>query len=174
GARLRSFARGAERPAAGDMLEHDPAAAFRIALPHEAERCLDALGIVVGCICELLHRQRRRGDDEQRLQRAGELVERITGDQAERSVHAVVLSSSSRLSFPARAILIGANGAGCSIVISPERRSSSSARNATACSIRGSSLTSWSKSKRERRRSTERNRSRNCVTGGKRSAMCAR
>ena len=70
-------------------------------------------------------------------------------------------------------ILIGANGAAWSIEISPERRSSSSARNATACSTRESSPTSASKSNRVRRRSTARNRSRNCATGGKRSAMCA-
>src|SRR5690348_5437078 len=57
--------------------------------------------------------------------------------------------------------------------ISPPRRNSSNARKATACSIRDSSPTSWSKSNRERLCKTERNRSRNCTTGGKRSAMCA-
>src|SRR4029077_16667023 len=50
---------------------------------------------------------------------------------------------------------------------------SSTARKADACSSRVSSATSASKSKRDRRRSTDRKRSRNCETGGKRSAMCA-
>src|SRR5437868_12437813 len=69
---------------------------------------------------------------------------------------------------------IGANGAACSMASSPARRSSSSARNADACSSRVSSATSVSKSNLVRRRRSERNRSRNCATGGKRNAMCDR
>src|SRR5207248_5492070 len=70
-------------------------------------------------------------------------------DQAERTVHPTVLSSRSADSCPVAPflggpILIGANGADCSIVISPARRRSSSARNATACSMRESSPTSRS------------------------------
>src|SRR5690242_6847754 len=60
------------------------------------------------------------------------------------------------------------------MVISSERRSSSKARKATACSARDSPSSSESKSKRERRRSSARKRSRNCATGGNRSAMWLR
>ena len=87
------------------MLEHDPAAPLPVALAHEPERSLDALRIVRRRLGELLRRQRRRGDDEQRLDRLGQLVERIGGNQAERSVHESSLSTS------AREILMGANGA---------------------------------------------------------------
>ena len=52
------LAGGAERPAAGDVLEHDPAAALGIALAYEPERRLDALCVVVSGLGELLHRQR--------------------------------------------------------------------------------------------------------------------
>ena len=52
-------------------------------------------------------------------------------------------------------------------------RSSSSARKATATSMREKPATSWSKSSRMRRASSDRQRSRNCATGGNRSAMCA-
>ena len=71
-ARVRRLARGAERPAAGDLLEDDAAPALAVALPEEAERGLDALR----------RRPRRprtappptaaRRDDEQRLERARE------------------------------------------------------------------------------------------------------
>ena len=64
--------------------------------------------------------------------RARELVDRICGDQAERAIHSRFLSSS------VRETLIGANGAACSSEISPALRSSSSARKATAWSMRGS------------------------------------
>ena len=57
--------------------------------------------------------------------------------------------------------------------ISPALRSSSRARNATACSTRVSWCTSVSKSKRVRRASGALNRPRNCSTGGKRSSRCA-
>src|SRR5262249_59757526 len=112
---------------------------------------------------ELLGRERRRGDDEQRLERPREPVEGIGRDQAERTVHAVLLSTA------ARAILIGANGAAWLISISPCLRSSSSARNATATSVRGRPPTSWSKSNTRRRPSSARKRSTKSETGGKRS-----
>ena len=104
-ARLRRLARRPERPAARDMLQHDPAAPLGVALAHEPERRLDPLHVVVRGLRELLDRQRRRRDDEQRLERAGELVERILCDQAERTVHEASLSTS------VCEILIGANGA---------------------------------------------------------------
>ena len=66
----------------------------------------------------------------------------------------------------------GANGTACESAISPVLRSSSSATKATACSTRERPPTSPSKSNTRRRRSTARKRSRNCDTGGKRSAMC--
>src|SRR5205814_1569268 len=140
---------------------------LRVPLAHEPERCLDPLDVVVGGLRELLDGQGGGRDDEQRLERTGDLVERILCDQAERTVHEASLSTSFC------EILIGAKGAAWSILISPDRRRSSKARNATACSIRESSPTSWSKSKRDRRRRTARNRSTNCDTGGKRNAMWA-
>ena len=88
-ARLRRLARRAERPAAGDVLEHDAAAALAVALARRARapsrrarrrRPRPSASSVDG--------ERRGGDDEQRLDRAGELVERVRCDQAERSVHA--------------------------------------------------------------------------------------
>ena len=149
------------------MLEHDPAAALAVAVGEQAERELDPLGVVVRRLGELVDRERRGGDDEQRLDRPGELVDRVRGDQAERAIH-------SASSFCVWAeTLIGANGAACSSAISPVLRSSSSARKATAWSTRESEPTSASKSKRRRRRRTARKRSRNCETGGKRSDMCA-
>ena len=57
---------------------------------------------------ELVGRERRGRDDEQRLERARELVDRICGDQAERAIHSRFLSSS------VRETLIGPNGAACS------------------------------------------------------------
>ena len=56
--------------------------------------------------------------------------------------------------------------------ISPALRSSSNASSATACSTRDRPSTSLSKSKTRRSERSPRNRSRNCDTGGKRSAMC--
>ena len=75
-ARLGRLARGAERPAAGDVLEHDPAAALGVALAEQPQRGLDALRVVVGGLGELVDRQRLRGDDEQRLEGARQPVER--------------------------------------------------------------------------------------------------
>src|SRR5205085_3054991 len=127
-----------------------------------------ALGVVVRGVRQLLHRERRGGHHEQGLDGLGQLVERVARDQAERTVHEASLSTS------VREILIGAKGCAWSIETSPVRRSSRSARNATACSTRERPVISCSKSIRERRLSTERNRSRNWPTGGERSAMCAR
>ena len=76
----------------------------------------------------------------------------LAGDQAERAVHCSILPSSvSKRGSSAREILIGANGAACEIEISPSLRSSSRARNATACSTRERPFISASKSKRRRR-----------------------
>ena len=74
------------------MLEHDPASPLGKALAHEAQRVLDPPRVVVCGFGKLLDRERRGGDDEQRLDRPGEPVERITvlkaaSDQAERTVH---------------------------------------------------------------------------------------
>ena len=94
-----------KREPAGDLLEHDPAPTLAETLPEESEGGLHALGIVLGRLGELGHRERRGGDDEQRLDGAREVVDGVGRDQAERAVHVVILSSS------AREILIGANGA---------------------------------------------------------------
>src|ERR671912_507110 len=125
-ARLGRLACRAEGVAAGHLLEHDPAAALAVAVCEQAERELDPLGVVGGRIGEIADRQRRGRDDEQRLDRAGELVDRIRGDQAERAIHSAVLSVSGRET------LIRAKGAACSRAISPALRSSSRARKATA------------------------------------------
>src|SRR5207253_9736985 len=113
--------------------------------------------------------ERLRVNHEQRLDGARQLGggRHLGRDQAERTVQERLLSAS------AREILIGANGAAWAIATSFCFRSSSSARNATAISMRDRPSTSWSKSKRARRRSSERHRSRNCATGGKRRAIWA-
>src|SRR5947207_12254216 len=185
----------AKRPAARDVLEHDPASLLGKALAHEAQRVLDPPRVVVCGFGKLLDGERRRSDDEQRLDRPCEPVEWISRDQAERTVHAAVLTSRSLFSCASgaggaavfwpgvagsagdasslsRLTRIGANGAACSIASSPARRSSSTARKADACSSRVISPTSASKSNFERRLRSARNRSRNCETGGKRRAMC--
>ena len=89
---LGGLARAAEGVAAGDVLQHDPAAPLAVAIGEQPERKLDPLGVVRGRVGELLDRQRRRGDHEQRLERPGELVDRVCGDQAERTIHSAVLS----------------------------------------------------------------------------------
>ena len=73
---LRRLARGAEGVSAGDVLEDDPAAALREALAEQLKRVLDALDVVVGRDGQVLRRQGLRGDDEQRLDRARELLDR--------------------------------------------------------------------------------------------------
>ena len=73
-ARLRRLARRAERPAARDVLEHDAAAALAVALADEPERRLDALGVVVRGLRELLRRTaapRRRRAAPRSCGRAG-------------------------------------------------------------------------------------------------------
>src|SRR5262249_60966712 len=111
---------------------------------------------------ELFRRQRLRGDDEQGLDGPRELRRRrdVDRDQAEWA-GGVEMLHERLLSASAREILIGANGAGWASAISFCFRSSRRARNATAISIRERSATSWSKSSRVRRRSSERHRSRN-------------
>ena len=68
------------------MLEHDAAAAFAVALAKQGQRQLDALAVILGRLDQFLEREGLRRDDEQRLHRAGELVDRGRGDQAERAV----------------------------------------------------------------------------------------
>ena len=116
---------------------------------------------------ELVHGQRLRRDDEQRLDRAGELVDGLAGIRRS--------GRSMRPPFARRGreILIGANGAAWASTISPCLRSSSSARNATALSARDSPTTSWSKSNRRRRREQRAPALEEPRDRGKRSAMCA-
>src|SRR5262245_10712017 len=148
---LRRFTRRAERPAAGDVLEHDAAPALAVPLPEQAQGRLDPLHVVTGRFGELVRRERLRRHDEQRLDRPCQRVERVRLDQAERALHTATSSTAT-----SRDTRIGANGAACSSETSPARRNSSSARKATACSTRDKPATSWSKSKRARRPSTAR------------------
>jgi len=78
--RLRRLARRAERPAAGNALQHDPAAPFPEALAQQPECHLYALPVLAGRLRQLLDRQGLRGDDQQRLERAREPVERVRRD----------------------------------------------------------------------------------------------
>jgi len=100
----------------------------------QLQRVLDGHGVGLGRGLELSERERLRGDDEQRLECARQLCSRrhLGGDQAERTFQERLLSAS------AREILIGANGAAWAIAISFCLRSSRSAMNATATSIRPS------------------------------------
>ena len=91
--RLRGLTRGAERPAARDLLEHDPAPSFAIALAEQAQRGLDSLNLVAHGLGELGDPEWLRRDDEQRLDRPRERVDRIRRDQAERALHASTSSS---------------------------------------------------------------------------------
>src|SRR5206468_11869839 len=136
-----------ERPAAGDLLQHDPAPSLPVALAQQAQRGLDAFGRFLRSLSQLFRRERRRGHHEQRLDDPGQRVERVGGDQAERTFHERLLSTS------ARAILIGAKGAAWPMAISPCLRSSSSARNATVISTRDMPSISESKSNTRRRES---------------------
>src|SRR5262249_8344236 len=166
---------------AGDLLQNDAAPPLRVVLAEEVKRALHPLRGVVSRRRQIVHGKRLRGDDEQRLQGSGQRLEgprigswraggfadgacRRRRDQAERTFH-VRSPSSLRDSTPSsqRPIRIGAKGAACSMVPSPARRSSRTARNATACSTRESPSTSRSKSSRRRRRNSARNRSTNCV-----------
>ena len=74
-------------------------------------RGVAADGVVVSGGRELRERQRLRRDDEQCLERARELVERVRRDQAERTFHASPLSRQGGASLVTR---IGANGVACS------------------------------------------------------------
>src|SRR5829696_2580504 len=144
-ARLRRVASGAEGVTAGDVLEHDAAASLAVTLAQQRKCRLHPLGLVLDRRRKLLDAQWLGRDDEQRLDRVGEAVDRIGRDQAERSVDVALLSRPAEVSSPARDTRIGANGADCEIVTSLRLRSSSNARK----------------------------RSRKTDTGGKRSAMCA-
>src|SRR5256886_1104460 len=166
-----SVARGTEGPAAGDLLEHDSAPALAVALAEQPQCRLDPLRVVVRRHSQIVDRQRLRGDDEQRLDDAREAVDRIGADQAERAIHCEP-SPSFAVTERIPRTRMSANEDACSSETSPALRSSSIARKATAASTRESPTTSDSKSNRRRRRNTARNRSRNCDTGGKRSAMC--
>src|SRR5262245_23044838 len=163
--RVRGVAARPEGVPACDLLEHDAAPPLAVALAKKTERGLDALRVILGRLAQLVERERRRCDDEQRLDRPREPIDGICGDQAERAVHSEILSAS------ALETLMGANGAAWLSPISPDLRSSSNASNATACSMRDNLSTSVSKSKTRRRESSARNRSRNCETGGNRSAI---
>src|SRR5439155_12634424 len=104
------------RVAAGNALEDDAAAPFGEPLPQDLQRLLDPREVVVRCDGEVLGGQRLGGDDEQRLQRAGQLVDGIRRDQAERTFHG--LSPSPAIAgLPALWMRIGANGAACSMRI---------------------------------------------------------
>src|SRR3954451_19683768 len=135
-ARFRCIARSAECPAASDALQDDAAPSFAVALAEQSQRGLDPVLRLTRCVAELFGRQRRRCDDEQSFDDPRERIERVGGDQAERTFHEWLLSTL------ARAILIGANGAACWMAISSCLRSSSSARNATAISTRDIPATS--------------------------------
>src|SRR4029079_10138092 len=154
------------------MLAHDPAPALREPLGEERERLLDPADVVVRGDRQILRGERLRGHDEQRLERPGELLDGRACDYAQRTFHWLSPSSVSGR-VPSWWTLIGVNGPACSIRISPALRSSSSARNATACSMRERPAASCSKSQRRRRRSSARKRSRNWTTGGKRRPMWA-
>ncbi len=52
--------------------------------------------MILGRLAQLVDGERRRGDDEQRLDRVRETVDRVRCDQAERSFHSWILSSSER------------------------------------------------------------------------------
>ena len=71
--RGRRSCRRAERPPAGDMLEHDPAALLREPLLEDRERLLDLRRIRLGGGRKLGDGQRLGCDDEQRLERPCEL-----------------------------------------------------------------------------------------------------
>ena len=81
-ARSRFRPRRAKGVAAGHVLEDDAAAPFGVALPHEVERALDVSLVLVRRRGEVFRRQRRGGDDEERLQRAGEAFERLGVDES--------------------------------------------------------------------------------------------
>jgi len=70
----------AHAAAAGDVLEHDPAAALAIAVDEQLERRFDRHRGLVRRVRELLDRERRRGDHEQRLDRLRERVGGVGGD----------------------------------------------------------------------------------------------
>ena len=72
--------REAERPAAADLLEDDSAAAFLEPLAEQCRAPSRRAQVLRGGLCELGDRERLRGDDQQRLERAGKAVEGIGCD----------------------------------------------------------------------------------------------
>src|SRR5205814_8379758 len=106
GARGGCLRSGAVGPAAGDLLEHDPAAALAVALGKQLERLLDVGRLRLGRLAQVRERERLRRDDEQRLDRPSQLGggSDLGRNQAERTVQERLLSAS------AREILIEANG----------------------------------------------------------------
>src|SRR4029453_1823433 len=129
GTRLGLLARRPQRVAARDLLEHDPAPTLRVPVREELQRRFPPRLAPPRRPRQLVQRQRLGGDDQQRLDRASEALDRTCDDQAEVAVfHRGVLSSTS-----GRETLIGVNGAAWASSTSPALHSSSSARKAAAC-----------------------------------------
>src|SRR6266513_3023142 len=124
GAGFSRLARRAEGPAAGDLLEHDPASALAVTLAEQPQRRLDPLRVVVRRDSQVLDRQGLRGDDEQRLDDAREAVDRIGADQAEWAIH-YEPSPSFAVTDRVPRTRMGANADACSSETSPALRSSS-------------------------------------------------
>ena len=80
---LRLGTGGAERVAARDLLEHDPAPPVGVPLAEQMERRLDACLVVLGRPGELGHGQRHGRDHEQRFERARGPLERRGVDETE-------------------------------------------------------------------------------------------
>src|SRR5207244_7849751 len=128
----------------------------------QPERRLDPFRVLFRSIGELLQRQRPRRDHEQRLYRAREPVDGVV-DKAQSLRVGRRLPERAHAAFT----VIGSNGASWAIETSPPLRSSSSARNATACWIDDNPSTSRSKTNSARRFNTARKRSRKRPSGGK-------
>ena len=90
-ARLGGLARGAQRPAAGDVLEHDPAAALAKALADEPERRLDPLASSSAAAASSSTASGRDATTSSASTVTRQAVERAGGDQAERAVHSSLL-----------------------------------------------------------------------------------
>ena len=194
-ARLRRVAARSERVPARDLLEDDAAPTLAVALAQKADRSLDPLGVILGRLARARRsraartRPRAAPRPSSRAGRPGWL--RSGGAGFPFGDPFVVACVETFLAFlgrgsgaglrPAGAAagqerealetLMGANGDAWLRSISPDLRSSSNARSATACSTREKPSTSASKSNSRLRVRSERKRSTNCETGGKRSAM---
>src|SRR5439155_884053 len=82
------LAGGSEGPPAGDLLQDDSAAPLAIALAEQPEGSLDPFNLIAGGFGQLVHRQRLRRHDQERLERPGERIDRVGRAQAERALHA--------------------------------------------------------------------------------------